>query len=310
MTLVFFGSSEFSLAALNACLAGGYSILLVITTPDQKKGRGLKLTPTVVRQFCLEKDILVEAPGNLKESSLIERVTNLKPELFVVSAYGKLIPSSWLRIPSRFCLNVHPSLLPKYRGAAPLHWPIINGDTETGVSIAEVTSKLDSGDIFYQEKISLTPDIDSRSLEHQLAELSSKALRMVLGRITEDTLTRIPQNEAGASYARKLTKEDGRLSLDLPAATLDRLIRGLKPWPGSFLELSDTHLLILDAEPLFEIRSEKPGTLLDIHPGGEVSVATGEGILKIKRVRPAGKTEMSAADFVHGRRLKLGMLFQ
>ncbi|HXV28364.1 MAG TPA: methionyl-tRNA formyltransferase [bacterium] len=308
MIIVFFGSSAFSMAALKTCLESRHSIPLVMTTPDQKKGRGLKLTPTVVRQFCHDRQICAEAAPDLKDAALMERVQSLKPDLFVVSSYGKLIPSAWLKIPSRLCLNVHPSLLPKYRGAAPLHWPIINGDPETGISIAEVTSKLDSGDIFYQEKFALDARMDSEKLEHALAELSQKALHTVLQRIEQNTLTRVPQDESASSYARKLSKEDGKLSLKEPAVKLDRLVRGLKPWPGSFLDLQGNHLLILDAEPGFENTREKPGTLLALHSDGAVSIATGEGILKLKRVRPAGKKEMSAADFANGHRLKPGVL--
>ncbi len=310
MTLVFFGSSEFSLAALKACLESRQQAALVITTPDQKKGRGLKLAPTVVREFCTEKGIRVEAPESLKDAALIERVKSLKPDLFVVSSYGKLIPSAWLNIPSRFALNVHPSLLPKYRGAAPINWPIINGDTQTGVSIAEVTSKLDSGDIFYQEVVPLDFCIDAENLERLLAINSGKALKTVFEKIDNGTLSRTPQEESLSCYARKLTKEDGRLSFKDPAAKLDRLIRGLKPWPGTYLEFGGNPLIIVEAEVVLPNTAADPGTLLEIHREGSVTVATGEGSLKIKRVRPAGKKEMSAADFVHGRRLKPGSLFQ
>jgi methionyl-tRNA formyltransferase len=310
VNIIFFGSSEFSIPALRACLDSPHEVILAITTPDKKQGRGLKVLPTAVRRYAEEKNIPLEAVENLKDVPFFQKISGLKPDFFVVSSYGKLIPASWLQMPSQLSLNVHPSLLPKYRGAAPIHWPIIHGDSQTGITIAEVTSKLDSGDIFYQERIPLDPRVDAKKLSHQLAELSYKALQIVFKQIEEGTLSRIPQQEHLSSYARKLTKEDGRLSLKDSAVRLDRLIRGLQPWPGSFLEFQQAHLLILEAEPSAVPASEKAGTLVEIGNDGSIALATGNGILKIKRVRPAGKKEMSAADFVRGRHLPPGFVFE
>ena len=310
MTIIFFGSSEFSLAALRACLENSHQVLLVITTPDKPKGRGLKLTPTPVRQYCREKGIPVEAPQTLKDPLGLAKVEQLQPDLFVVSSYGKMIPASWLKVPAKLALNVHPSLLPRYRGAAPINWPILNGDQETGITIAEVTSQLDSGDIFYQERIPLDLSIDAETLSHQLAQRSYPALQAVFKKIAEGSLSRTPQEDAAASYARKLTKEDAKLSLEKPAAILDRFIRGLKPWPGSFIFFNQTPLHILKAQPLAAPLTQKPGTLLEIGNDGSISLATGEGILKVFRVQPAGKKEMAAADFVRGRHLTPGFVFE
>lgn len=308
--IVFFGSSEFSLEALKACLETRRKVGLVITTPDRPKGRGLKFQPTPVRLFCEQNQIPFEAPDKLKDESLIARVKSLNPDFFAVSSYGKIIPSSWLTIPKQLALNVHPSLLPKYRGAAPLNWPILNGDDETGISIAEVTSQLDAGDIFYQKRIPLSEEMNSESLSSGLAELSKEALMTVFSQIETKTLSRTPQIEAASTYARKLTKEDGRIDWKKSAAEISRLARGLLPWPGAHSVFRDEPILILKAKTETLSGSPlAPGQITEIDKNGLLKIQTGEGILAIESLRPAGKKDMSGADFARGRRLSPGSSF-
>ncbi len=313
MTLLFFGSSDFSLAALRACLDLSAKILLVITTPDRRKGRGLKESPNPVKRFAERRNISVLAPENLKSNELIERVVPFKPDLFVVSSYGKMIPSSWLAIPSKLALNVHPSLLPKYRGAAPINWAILNGEPETGVSIAEVTGEIDQGDIFYQKKIPLEDSFDAQSLTQKLADLSYEALASVLKTIRENKeAARTKQDHALSSYAPKLKKEDGLIDWKKSAVDLFNLIRGLQPWPGAYAGAGSEQIQILKAS--VKDRSEAPGqcdagTVLSIEKQGILRVQTGKGVLDIERVRPAGRKEMSGADFARGKRLQPGFLF-
>ncbi len=309
--IIFFGSSEFSIEALTACLESRHRILLVITTPDRPKGRGLKLQPTPVRLFCEQKGIPVEAPDKLKDEILMGKVKALNPDFFVVSSYGKIIPSSWLQIPKRLALNVHPSLLPKYRGAAPLHWPILNGDAETGISIAEVTPQLDAGDIFYQKKVPITDETDSELLSKQLAELSRQALASVFEQIQKNTLSRTPQEESLASYARKLTKEDGQLDWKKTASELSRFVRGLRPWPGAYALFQNEQLHILKAQAEEGNTSPlRPGQIAAVDKNGFLKIQTGKGVFAIERLRPAGKKEMSGADFARGKRLAPGVSFQ
>ncbi|MDD5672375.1 MAG: methionyl-tRNA formyltransferase [Candidatus Omnitrophica bacterium] len=310
MTIIFFGSSEFSIPALQACLDSAHRIALVITTPDQKKGRGLKVAPTVVKVFCQKNGIPVESPGNLKDPQMIDRVRALMPELFVVSSYGKLIPSAWLKIPKILSINVHPSLLPKYRGASPVNRPILDGESETGVTIMEVTDKLDSGDIFAQERFPLDSKIDAVVLSQALADRSYHMLRKVLDQVAGGTLQRRVQQEGEASYAAKLTKEDGLLKFEDAAEVSARKVRGLKPWPMSYFLFLNEPVLVLEAEPVKAAVAGIPGTLLAIEKNGAVDIATGNGVLKIYQVKPAGKKAMTAADFVHGRRLQPGFVFQ
>ncbi len=309
MKIIFFGSSEFSIEALKACLASEHEVVMVISTPDQKKGRGLKLVPTVVKILAEQKGLPVETPDNLKDEILRTRVAALKPDFFVVSSYGKFIPANWLKIPAVVALNVHPSLIPLYRGASPVNGPILNGDTETGVTIMEVTSKLDAGDIFAQEHYPLDARVDAEKLETELAHLSYRVLQNVFEKLEAGKLTRTPQKEAQATYAGKLTKEAGLISFQDAAVVLDRKIRGLKPWPGTYILFEKEPLLILEGEAVGQTGAQAPGTLLAVHPDGSADVAAGEGVLKIRIVKPSGKKAMPVAAFIHGRRLKPGFVF-
>lgn len=306
MKLIFFGSSDFSLPPLEACLESGVETALVVTTPDQKKGRGLQALANPVRQFCAASGLPCEAPETLKQAPALERVRALAPDIFVVASYGKMIPSAWLALPAQR-LNIHPSLLPRYRGAAPLNWPILEGEQETGVSIAEITPKLDSGDIFYQEKIPLAADMDSEKLGQLLSQRAAQALRKLLEELRQGkALPRTVQDESRASTARKLTKEDGRLEWSEEAVIWDRKIRGLKPWPGAYVFFNNEPLAILEAQAAGGAAQAAPGTILEIEKSGAVCVQAGKSVLRIFKVKPAGRTAMSAADFVRGRRLERG----
>lgn len=309
MKIIFFGSSDFSIPALKACCDASHDIVLVITTPDQKKGRGLKYGATVVKTFCEEYGLPVNAPESLKNPALIDAVQALSPDLFVVSSYGKFIPSSWLKIPSVASLNVHPSLLPKYRGASPLNAPILNGDKETGISIAEVTAKLDAGDVFAQTRFPLDDHMDALQLEEKLGDLSYGLLLEVMQQAEKGKLHRVPQDEAAASYAGKLHKEDGLVHFGMDALEISRRVRGLKPWPGAYLLIEGLPFILLDVEAQSRSHESKPGTLLEIHTEGVITMATGKGVLHIKKVKPAGKKEMTGADYIRGRRLQPGFVF-
>ena len=309
MTVIFFGSSEFSIAALKACLDFPLRILKVITTPDRKKGRGLKEMPTPVRIFAEERKLPVAAPENLKSGELIQEIQNLKPELFVVSSYGKIIPSAWLKIPSRYSLNVHPSLLPKHRGAAPVNWPILNGEKETGLSIADITNRLDAGDLFYQKKISIEPQDDSQILTSKLAALSCDALKSLFEKIKNgETLNRTPQNEAQSSYARKLSKEDGQIQWTKSAEEIWNQSRGLVPWPSASFVFQNETVQILKSRVESAEAKSIPGKIIKIQKEGPVFIQTGNGILALETLKPSGKKEMSAAEFIRGRRLAEGSM--
>lgn len=309
MKIIFFGSDLFSVKALEACLhAPGMEVVLVVTTPAQKKGRGLHLEPTPVFEYCRIKSIPVADYATLRDAKIAMELLVLRPEIFVAASYGKLIPPSLLEIP-KYRLNVHPSLLPQYRGSAPIHWSILNGDTETGVSIIDIAEKLDAGDIYCQEKLPIDPRADAVQLTSELARFSYGILKKVLAQAKEGQLHGTPQDESQATLAPQLSKEDGALSLGtMTAQEIDRKVRGLQPWPCAYCFVKKERITILEAGLGEVMTPEKPGTLLSIEKDGSIQIAAKAGVLKILRVKPGGKGVMAAADFVRGRRFNIGML--
>lgn len=318
MKIVFFGSDAFSIKALEACLhSAGMELALVVTTPAKKKGRGLKLESSGIFDYCQLKKLPVTEYPALRAPNVAQELLALRPDIFVVASYGKLIPLNLLEIP-KYRLNVHPSLLPKYRGAAPIHWPILNGDPETGVSIIDISEKLDSGDIYYQEKLAIAPRVDAAELASELARFSYGVLKKVLAQVREGKLRGTPQNEAEATLAPQLSKKDGELSLTtMDAEAIDRKVRGLQPWPGAYCFIKNERIAILETDVISESRhletcgdndpitDRAPGTLLMIEKEGGIRVATKNGILRILEVKPEGKKSMTAADFAHGRRFRV-----
>ncbi|MDD3294881.1 MAG: methionyl-tRNA formyltransferase [Geobacteraceae bacterium] len=306
MKIIFFGSDAFSIKALEACLHSGMEVAMIVTTPAQKKGRGLKLEPSEVAAYCLAKALPTVEYPSLKDPQVARDLLALRPDIFVVASYGKLIPNSLLKIP-KYRLNVHPSLIPKYRGSAPVHWPILNGDQETGVSIIDIAEKLDAGDIYCQEKIPIPADVNAAELTSELARFSYGLLKKVLEQVRNGKLRGTPQNESEATLAPQLSKTDGALSFHaMTAETLDRKIRGLQPWPGAFAFMNGERVAILRNDlPAIET-NEKPGTVLAIEKDGGLVLATARGAIRLLRVKPEGKKEMAAAEFARGRRLVPG----
>lgn len=309
MKIVFFGSSDFSIYALKACLDSGAELTRIITTPPQQKGRGLQETPTPVQIFAAEKSLPWIAPQTLKNEELLKSIKALEPDLFVVSSYGKIIPTAWLQVPKRYALNVHPSLLPRYRGAAPIHWPIILGDKVTGMSLIEVCPELDAGDIFYQNEIPIKQETDSVQMTQILGEASYDAVKTALNEIRRgEKLGRISQQHELSNYARKLTKEDGRIDWKRSAEQLANQIRGVLPWPVASFKFQDDTIQILRAALSDSTSQEIPGKILAVEKEA-LQIQTGRGVLKLLRVKPSGKKEMSAADWARGKRIQPGEIF-
>jgi len=304
LRIVYFGSSDFSLPGLRACLdASNFEVVGVVTTPPKKQGRGLELMATVVAQFCAKKSIRYFDFLKLEDIAL-KQISELKPDIFVVASYGKIIPESFLNL-ANLRFNIHPSLLPKYRGASPINGPILNADTKTGLSIADVTKALDAGDIYYQEEVPLLPSADSEAMEILLAEKSYGAMRQLLDQARDLKVSGRPQNHEDSSYAPKLKKEDGRLSFSDPSNRWDRIVRGLKPWPGAFIEINGERIGIISicikgGEP-----STKIGCVREISENGLI-IQTSIGCVEWLQVRPAGKNAMTGAAYARGKRLKSG----
>ncbi|HOW58862.1 MAG TPA: methionyl-tRNA formyltransferase [Candidatus Omnitrophota bacterium] len=307
MKIIFFGSDEFSIKALEACLHSGEEIALVITTPAKKKGRGLRLETSEVFRYCYSKNIPTAEFPTLKDPQIEKKILTLQPDAFVVASYGKLIPPHLLTIP-KYRLNVHPSLLPKYRGASPVNFPILNGDKETGVTILDIAEKMDAGDIYAQEKFILSSRINAQDLSNQLAALGYGVLKKVLQQIKTGKLQGISQNEKEATFAPQLVKKDGEFSFRETAEEIDRKVRGLQPWPGCYFFCKGERISLLEVDRSDLTSNQTQGTIVSIEKDGRMNVATGKDVLALVRVKPEGKNTMSAADFARGRRLSVGMV--
>lgn len=297
MRIVFFGSAPIGFPVLAALLSSASDeVAAVITQPDRPAGRKQQLTPCPVKTYAQQRGLPVLSPEKVKDC--LPELTALNADLFVVVAYGQYIPQSVLVLPVHGAINLHPSLLPKYRGSSPIQWALANGDTETGVTILYVSEKMDAGDIILQCKVPIHPDDTSETLEPVLAEAGAALLMEAVEQIRAGTVHRQPQNDADAVEIRKLTKEDGRIDWTLPAVELRNRIRGFTPWPGCFCEMPDgQRLKILRAA--VEQKSGTPGEILEA-AGPGLLVATGAGALRLLDVQPAGKKVMDGASYLRG----------
>jgi len=297
MRVIFFGSASIGFPSLEALLASAQDeVVSVVTQPDRPAGRKQQLTPCPVKTFAQERGIPVLSPEKVKDS--FPELAALKADLFVVVAYGQYIPQSVLALPGQGAINLHPSLLPKYRGSSPIQWAVANGDTQTGVTIIYVSEKMDAGDMILQRELPISPDDTSATLEPVLAAAGADLLMEAVEQIRNGTVRRQPQDEAAATEIRKLTKEDGRLDWTLPAAMLRNRIRSFTPWPGCYCELPDgQRLKVLRAG--VEKRDGAPGEILEAAGAGPL-VAAGEGALRLLEVQPAGKCAMDGASYLRG----------
>lgn len=304
MRIVFFGSAPIGFPLLDALLSSAADeVVAVVTQPDRPAGRKQQLTACPVKIFAQERGLPVLSPEKVKDC--LPELLAMKADLFVVVAYGQYIPPSVLALPKHEAINLHPSLLPKYRGASPIQWSVANGDTVTGVTILYVSDKMDAGDIILQREVTIGPDDTSATLEPVLASEGSSLLMEAVEQIRRGTVRRQPQDDAVATEVRKLSKEDGRLDWTLSAATLRNRIRGFTPWPGCFCEMPDgQRLKVLSAA--IEDRVGMPGEILEA-VGEGLLVATGEGALRLLEVQPAGKSAMAGSSYLRGYSLVPGV---
>jgi len=314
MKTVFFGSPAAALPSLEALLAVGHSVDLVVTQPDKPAGRGRKLAPSAVKAFALERAIPVIAPVRIRtDEAARERILAAGPDVNIVVAYGQIIPNAVHDPPRHHSLNVHFSLLPKYRGAAPVQWTVLNGDGESGVTIIELNDRMDEGDILAQERVAVPPRESAASLERRLAVLGAEVLVATLARI--DSVSRIKQDAAAASLAPKIRKEDGRLAWTDPAGIIDRKVLALADRPGVFTFFGGKRLNVLRGHPAGPAAtspfppSAGPGTLLAVGKAG-LAVACGGGtVYNIEELQPEGRGTMSAHAFSLGAKFAPGVSF-
>ena len=294
------GTPAFAVPSLQVLIGGEDPVVGVVTQPDQPAGRGMALHPSPVKVCALNYHIPIFQPPKLRTPEVLEQLQAWQPDLIVIAAYGKLLPPTLLDLPPYGCINVHASLLPKYRGAAPIQWAIANGESETGVTIMQVSQQMDAGDILYQKAIPITSRETGGSLHDKLAILGAQVLQEALMLFKQGKLTAQPQDERQVSYAPLIKKEDGRIDWSQDAVTIERRIRAFHPWPSAYTTLQGTLLKIYAArsQPASAPPSP-PGTVLASTPGRLV-IATGAGALALDEVQLAGKKRMPIAEFLKG----------
>lgn len=305
--IVFAGTPEFSAPPLKALLAAGYPVVAVYTQPDRPAGRGRKLTSSPVKQLAESGDIPVFQPRNFKDESDLAALEALAPDLMVVVAYGLILPSRVLAAPRLGCLNIHASLLPRWRGAAPIQRAVLAGDEESGVTIMQMDAGLDTGPMLLRKGCRIGPEETAGSLHDRLSQLGAEALLEALPGVLEGSLRAIPQEGALATYAKKLEKAEARIDWNLSSRALDRQVRAFNPWPVAQTELAGRVLRIWQSTPLTAGSAASPGRVVATGKAG-IDVATGDGVLRILRLQMPGKKALSAADFLNAQDLD-GVMF-
>lgn len=298
MKIVFMGTPDFSVPALYN-IAKHHDVAAVVTQQDRPKGRGHKMQFTPVKEAAVELDIPVYQPAKVKEPEFVEILKEINPDAIVVIAFGQILSKEILDLPKYGCINVHASLLPKYRGAAPIQWAVIDGEEETGVATMYMAEGLDTGDVIDVSKITLDAKETGGSLFDKLAEEGGKLILETLEKLENGTATRTPQDDELSTYAGKITRELGKIDFSKPAVEIERLIRGLNPWPSAFTYMDEKMLKIWDADVSAKASESRPGTILELGKD-YIEVATGEGTLKIRELQLEGKKRMTADAFLNG----------
>ena len=311
MKIVFFGSSEFSIPILEALLSSNDQVAQVVTTPDKPKGRGQKVTPSVVKSYAEKKHIPTITPNKLNQPDVLDGIKNLKPDFLVVASYGKLVPDSLLKIPKVIPLNVHPSLIPKYRGASPIQSAILAGDKTTGLTIMEVTDRLDAGDIFGQIETPIDEVENALQLSERLAHLGADLLLKVVAQFKQDKVSRTPQDDSKASYAKKIERDSGRIDWMKPASLIHNQVRAYYPWPSAYTFFRGKRLKILKTV-LAGNSSDvaRPGAIRLDESRKTVFLETQDGLLELLQVQMEGKREMTSFEFAIGQRIKPNERFE
>lgn len=299
LRIVFAGTPEFAAQHLSALINSEHEVIGVYTQPDRPAGRGKKLQPSPVKQVALEHNLPVYQPLNFKSDDAVEALRALAPDLMIVVAYGLILPKVVLDIPRHGCLNVHASLLPRWRGAAPIQRCIEAGDKVTGITIMQMDVGLDTGDMLHKITTGILMDDTGGSLHDRLAQMGPPALLHTLTQVEAGTLSPEPQNDALANYAHKLTKDEALLDWQQDAETLERQIRAFNPFPTSYTLLGDERIRVLAAEALDEPSRLQPGTIIRVSNQG-LDVACSEGVLRLKTLQLAGKKAMAVADIING----------
>ncbi|MGB7803681.1 methionyl-tRNA formyltransferase [Buttiauxella sp.] len=300
LRIIFAGTPDFAARHLDALLSSQHQVVGVFTQPDRPAGRGKKLMPGPVKMLATEKNIPVFQPASLRPAENQELVSSLNADVMVVVAYGLILPKAVLDMPRMGCINVHGSLLPRWRGAAPIQRSLWAGDAETGVTIMQMDVGLDTGDMLFKLACPIEATDTSATLYDKLANLGPQGLLETLNQLATGSANPEIQNEELVTYAEKLSKEEARIDWTLSAVQLERCIRAFNPWPMSWLEIEEQPVKVWQASVINQLTSAAPGTILESNKQG-IQVATGEGILNLQSLQPAGKKAMKAQDLLNSR---------
>lgn len=310
MRVIFMGTPDFATGTLEEIVLAGHEVVGVVTQPDKPKGRGKNLMPTPVKEVAMKYNLPVYQPKKVREPEFVEVLRGLKPDVMVVAAFGQIISKEILEMPKYGCINVHASLLPAYRGAAPIQWAVINGDKESGVTIMQMDEGIDTGDMIEKVVVPIAEDETGGSLFDKLSQAGAKLCVKVLQDLEDGKAVREKQPEESTTpYARMINKKMGAIDWEKPAKEIEQLIRGLNPWPSAYTRLQGKTLKIWKAEVLLEHSQEAPGQITEVTKDSIV-VQTGQGRLKILELQLEGKKRMDAASFLRGYALKEGESFR
>ena len=308
LRILFFGTSEFAVPSLESLVADHQDVIRCITQPDRPQGRGLTPQPSPVKAAALRLRVPVEEPERLVDA--LAEFKRLEPDLGVVVSYGRLIPEGLLRLPRHAILGMHPSSLPKYRGASPIAWAILHGEQATGVTIFRLNERLDAGDVLLHRPVEIGPRETAAELSDRLARLVAELLIEAVHQIEQGAAAFHPQDERLSTYAPKLSKADGRVDWTVPAVTIDRLVRAAVPWPGAYTEWRGQSLKLwrTDVNPQPPAVRGRPGEVVAVSGDGVV-VAAGEGSVAIQEVQPPGRRRMTVREFLSGHPVRVGETF-
>lgn len=302
MKIVYMGTPDFAVAPLEAIIQAGHEVTAVVTQPDKQKGRGKTLQITPVKECALKHNIPVFQPAKIKEKEAVEKLAEYEADIFVIAAFGQFLPGEILSMPRFGCVNIHASLLPAYRGAAPIQWAIINGEEKTGVTIMQmekVDRGVDTGDMLLKKEVPISSKETGESLHDKLMEAGAQLIVEALIKIEKGELIPRKQDDAKSSYAGRLTKAMGLIEWEKSAVSIERLIRGLNSWPSAYTVFNGKTLKIWEADVISEDVDEEPGTITGISKEA-ITVAAGEGSIQIKSVQLEGKKRVSVKDFLLG----------
>lgn len=306
MKIVYMGTPDFAVYGLKAIVEAGHEVAAVITQPDKAKGRSKALVPTPVKKQATEYDIPVYQPEKVREDSIVDMLKKIAPEVIVVAAYGQILPESILSIPPYGCINIHASLLPKYRGAAPIEWSIIDGEKTTGVTTMYMEKGLDTGDMIEKTEVDIEDTDTGASLHDKLAAAGAELIVSTLKAVENGTATRTKQDDEKSCYAKMLSREMGNIDFSRDASYIERLIRGLNPWPCAYTSLDGKNLKIFKADVVE--KSGYPGEIIEV-TRKTFTVACGKDALVIRNLQPEGKKPMDTVAFLNGNKIEPGMKF-